>query len=681
METPAMQDPEEAPRGDLTGLRKYWKKDLLSGFLVFLIALPLCLGISLSSGYPPVAGVLTAIIGSILTTFFSNSELTIKGPAAGLIVIVAGCIGEFTEIMNNARVEDPAFQAYRLALGVGVAAGVLQILFGLFRTGILGEFFPTSAVHGMLAAIGVIMSKEIHKVLGVAKVVDEWGSPVKEPLGLIREIPNSLQHMNPEIAVIGFISLAILFGLPFIRNKNVRRIPGPMMVVLVAIPLGIYFDLDHKHTYSFWNYSYTVGPEEYLVAVKPKMFGLFDEITFPNFAGLETFAGWKWVIMFALIGTLESLLSAKAVDLLDPYKRKTNLNRDILGVGIANTAASFVGGLPMISEIVRSKANIDNGAKTRFADMFHGLFLLSFVALLPALIHQIPLAALSAMLVYTGFRLASPREFQNVFKIGIEQLIIFVVTLVAVLATDLLIGIAIGIACKFIIHIINGVSFRSFFKPYLEVEHRDDHTCVIVARQSAVFSNWIPFKRQIEQLGLNQRNNVIVDLSDTHLVDHSVMEKLKELQQDFVKEGLRLDIIGLEMHQQFSGHALAARKRGLVAIRRITIITEAVVEAQLITQLAKLGATGYTKFPCGGAGRQQMLANPLLSEPRVLLEVLVPRHVADAILNYLAKEISTQVPITTCVETVEVMSQEDFNYLAAPTKVPQDDKYSLASTH
>jgi MFS superfamily sulfate permease-like transporter len=265
--------------------------------------------------------------------------------------------------------------------------------------------------------------------------------------------------------------------------------------------------------------------------------------------------------MFALVGNLESLLSAKAIDMFDPWHRKTKLDRDLVAVGIANVAAASIGGLPMISEIVRSKANIDNGARTRFADLWHGLFLLAFVALLPGLICTIPLAALAAMLVYTGCRLASPNEFISVYKIGREQLVIFASTLVGVLATDLLIGVLIGVAVKLVIHLLNGLPIRSMFKPFLEVKVLDDTTVQVDATGSAVFSNWIPFRRQLCQLGLEQQNNVIVNLEGAKLVDHSVMEGLHALQADFERAGLTLEVIGLGEHRAFSAHPFATRQR------------------------------------------------------------------------------------------------------------------------
>lgn len=251
--------------------------------------------------------------------------------------------------------------------------------------------------------------------------------------------------------------------------------------------------------------------------------------------------------------------------MLDPYRRKTNMNRDLLAIGVSNTVAACIGGLPMISEIVRSKSNIDNGAKTRFANFWHGVFLLFSIAFLGKVIHLIPNSALAAMLVFTGFRLASPNEFIKVFKTGKEQLAVFVFTLIAVLATDLLIGILLGIALKFVIHVANGVPINSLFKRYLDIETLPDGSSIIHANRSAVFSNWIPFRQQIEYLGLVQHSNIIIDFSDTKFVDHTVMEKLHELQSDFEAEGLRLELRGLDSHRQMGRDSLAARRLDLLA--------------------------------------------------------------------------------------------------------------------
>jgi MFS superfamily sulfate permease-like transporter len=638
----------EIPRGDLQGFVRYLPKDLISGFFVFLIALPLCLGISLASGYPAIAGVFTAIVGAIVTSLISNSELTIKGPAAGLIVIALGAVTDFKFIVGDSP--DAAIQAYRMALAVGFVAGVIQIFFGLFRLGFLGEFFPTSSVHGMLAAIGVIIiSKQIHVCLGVPGVNGE-------PLHLLAQIPHSLMVLNPEIAFIGIISLVILFSWPYIKSKTIRRIPPQMVVILVAIPLGHWFDLSHEHEYTFVGHSYHLD-ENFLVNV-PK--NLISAMAHPDFSALKHLAAWKWVVLFALIGSLESLLSAKAIDLLDPWKRKTNLNRDMLGVGIANTLAASIGGLPMISEIVRSKANIDNGARTRFADMWHGLLLLAFVSLVPGLIHQIPLAALAAMLVYTGFRLAHPREFLHVYHIGREQLLIFVCTLVAVLATDLLIGIAIGIVLKVVVHLINGVPMRSLFKPFLDIEEEGEHVYRVRAKGSAVFSNWIPFKRQLLNIGLVQRNNVIVDLSDTKLVDSSVMEKLHELQREFDQEGLTLTIDGLDLHRQFSEHEFATRKRALKALRRVTIVAGSELQDRLVSDILRLGVSGYTLIPCSGAGRRDLAAGGAPRDSQIRIEIVAPRTISDSILDYLRRDILKDNHVTACVETVDVVKADQF---------------------
>ena len=647
----------EIPRGDLAGFKKYFKYDILSGFFVFLIALPLCLAISLASGFPSTAGIFTAIVGAILTSLISNSELTIKGPAAGLIVIVFGAVTSFGYTGGEDPTADGA--AYRMALAVGVAAGVLQILFGLVRAGKLGDFFPTSAVHGMLAAIGVII---ILKQLPVA--VGQTASG--EPLEILRRLPKTLANANPEIAIIGLTSLIILFGLPMLKkvinNRFFNMIPAPMVVLLVAIPMGMWFDLSHQHTYTWAGHKYPIG-ERFLVDIKGN---LLSSVAFPDFSVFTNpktvYSALKWVLMFMLIGSLESLLSAKAIDMIDPWKRKTNLNRDLVAVGIANTAVSFIGGIPMISEIVRSKANIDNGARTRFADMWHGVFLLSFVAMVPGLIHQIPQAALAAMLVYTGFRLASPREFINVFKIGPEQLLIFTATIIGVLATDLLIGIGIGIAVKAAIHVVNGVPLTTMFKPYLEVETQGNDAVLITARGSAVFTNWLSFKREIEQIGLQEKNNVTIDLSGTKLVDHSVMEKLHEMESDFQQAGLHFEVIGLESHSQFSSHPFAARKRGAGTLRRITIVADEHFESWLEQELTAAGARQLVSVHCRAA-----IDAGEVRDSQVRVEAIVPRQESDAVLANLRAKLAPNCALIVFVDDVQVTKIANFD-LAGETK-------------
>jgi len=534
---------DEIPRGNLAGLRANVKADVLSGFLVFLIALPLCLGIALACGYPAISGIFTAIIGGVLATFFSNSELTIKGPAAGLIVIAIGCVTEFGFTGGNPAAD---YQAYRLALGVGVAAGIIQILFGVFRAGILGEFFPTAAIHGLLAAIGIIIiAKQFPIMMGL--------SSEGTPLELLANIPTFVMEMNPKIGLIGIVSLLILSGYTLIKNPKLKVVPAPMIVLFVAVPMGLFFNLEEEGIYIFNDQTYALRAE-FLVNVPDNM---FSALTFPDFSGLTTSIGIKYVIMFALIGSLESLLSAKAIDEIDPWKRKTNMDRDMLAVGIGNTLAAFVGGLPMISEIVRSKANIDNGARTRFANMFHGLFLLVFVALIPGLINQIPLAALGALLVFTGFRLASPLEFVQVYHLGKDQFIIFVSTIIGVLATDLLMGIAIGIGVKVVIHIYNGVPIPSFFKLNVEVTLQDDNTAIIVVRDSAIFSTWIPLRKHLDRF-LQEGKDVTLNLAETRLVDHTVMSKIHEWTMEFEDKDLELSVRGLEEHQPMSDSIVAA---------------------------------------------------------------------------------------------------------------------------
>lgn len=531
------------PKTGFAGLKENWKADLTSGFLVFLIALPLCLGISMASGFPPVAGIFTAIIGGLLVSFFGGSQLTIKGPAAGLIVIALGSVEELGQ--------GDAMAGYRLTLAVIVVAGLLQMAFGSLKSGVLSDFFPSAVVQGMLVAIGIIIaSKQIHTLAGVKP-------DGKEPVELIAEIPHSLARLNPQIFLIGIISLLILFILPLIKNKWVKKVPAPLVVLLVAIPLGKWFGLEHDHTYLFLNgQEYTLGPQ-FLVTLPEN---LFSAITFPDFSKLTGLVSLKYIVMFALVGSVESLLSTKAIDTLDPYKRKADMNRDLIGVGFGNTLAGLIGGLPMISEIVRSSANINNGAKTAWSNFFHGLFLLIFVAFFPMLIHSIPLTALAAMLIFTGYRLASPKEFYHAYKIGTEQLLIFIITIVFTLATDLLIGIGIGVIVKLLLHFFHGLPPKYMFKPLFTVTRsQNENEFTVDVFHSAVFSNYIKLKKSLDSLPRGKK--IIIDFSNANLVDHTVMENLHHYSRDYKNEGGSFELVGLEKMKSLSSHEFSTKKR------------------------------------------------------------------------------------------------------------------------
>lgn len=527
-----------------------WKsnlsKDVFAGFFVFLVALPLCLGIAKASGFPPISGLFTAILGGLITPWFSNSALTIKGPAAGLIVIVAGAIQEFSDLTRDSG--DPML-AYKMTLAVGFVAGIVQILFGLVKAGRFSDFFPKAAVHGMLAAIGIIIfSKQIHTVLGVAP-------EAKEPLGLLVEIPKSILAWNPEVACIGFLSLGIMFSFQLLPVAVRIFFPAPMVVIILGIGLGHLFDLEHEHKYLFLDHhEYDLGPR-FLVEIPSN---LLEGVYAPDFSRIVSWVGLKWVALFALVGTLESLLSAKAVDMLDPMKRKSDLNRDILGVGIANTISAAIGGLPMISEILRSKANIDNGARSKYSNTFHGLFILVFVATVPWLIHSIPLASLAALLVYTGYRLASPGEFVKVYKIGPEQMVVFTSTCIGVLATDLLLGVMIGILVKLAIHVYNGASLCFLLRPNLLLNPKSDSHMVISVKDAMVFTNWLSFKR----IYLQQQKfkEITIDISSVKLVDHTVMESLYELVEEELHNNRNVQLVGVHELVPVSAHPNSARK-------------------------------------------------------------------------------------------------------------------------
>ena len=519
----------EIPKDGLEGLKQNWKADALSGFLVFLLALPLSLGIAKASEFPPAMGVLTAMVGGLFVSFFAGSRLTIKGPAAGLITICAGAV---TELGGGA-------QGWHLALGVIVVASILQIGLGFLKLGTLSDFFPHSAVHGMLAAIGlIIFSKQIHILLGI----DPSTLKGLKPIELFEMIPHSILFEDPRVTFVGIISLLIIFGMPLLRGKIAKQLPPPMVVLLVTIPLALI--MDFKHT----------EPAFDLVTIGD----FWGAVSFnADFSAIGSWVFWKYVVMFLFVNSLESLLTVKAIDGLDPWKRASNPNKDLVAVGVGNALSGMLGGLPMISEVARSSANINFGGRTRWANFFHGFFLLIAMLLFIPVIEMIPNTALAALLIAVGYRLASPNEFFKTYKIGSEQLVIFVTTIIVTVSTDLLIGVGAGIAMKFLFHVINGAPLRSLFRARYECnETNGDYKVRVI--DAAIFSNLIGYKKLFNKIKPGKK--VFMNFADARIVDHTFMEALHHFEDEYNHQGGQFSIVGFENFKSFSNHPLATRK-------------------------------------------------------------------------------------------------------------------------
>lgn len=511
------------PADGWAGLKENFSKDALSGFLVFLLAMPLSLGIAKASGFPMFFGLVTAIIGGVVVSFFMGSRLSIKGPAAGLIVIANGAVVAF----GDGEI------GWHLALGAIVVAGLVQIGFGMLKLGRLADFFPSAAIHGMLAAIGVIiMAKQLHLLLGI----DPSLLKGKEPLELLSMLPSSIMNENAHMAEIGISCLLILIIMSFVKNKKIKQIPAPLVVLLVSIPLG--FILHIKTDPAISNYA--------LVKIGSISEAFKGGIINVDFSGMTSRPGTfvQYVILFALIGSIESLLTAKALDGMDPYKRKTDFNKDLVSVGIGNTLSGILGGLPMISEVARSSANVNNGARTRWANFFHGLFLLLALAFAVQFIEMIPNVALAAMLIFVGFKLTHPKEYIHMWKIGKEQFLVFTVTVLVTVATDLLIGVGTGILLELLINFASGLKIRELFKSDIRIEEEGDKYRVTIGG-SLSFSNILSLK---EELGtIPEGKHVVIDASGAKLIDHTSMVLILNFLEEYKDSG-EIHFIGLDRH-------------------------------------------------------------------------------------------------------------------------------------
>lgn len=512
------------------------KDDIVAGFSVFLLALPLCLGIAIASNCPPSSGILSAIVGGILASFLGGAQLSIKGPAAGLIVITLGAVSQLGD--------GDLMLGYERTLAVGVAAAILQILIALMRKAVFAEIMPPSVIQGMLAAIGVIIiSKQAYVMMGVSPV----GSG---PLEFLAYLPTGILHLNPIIFGLGILSFFIVFIWPMM--KKISFIPSSIVILLSVIPLSIYFNLSSDHDYSFLGTTYSVSPS--LLINLPMNF--LDAIHFPDFSVFFTLTSMKYVLMFALIGSIESLLTVCAVDTMAPHAAPSDLNKDLRAVGISNLVSALIGGLPMISEIVRSKANIDYGASSSKANFFHGLFLFMAVILLPSLMNLIPLSALAALLIFVGLKLASPKEFVHTYEVGKDQFVIFLTTFIVTLVVDLLAGVAAGVLLKLGIHISRGNNLKELFNPSITIKKSKDRTYIQV-EGPLTFVSYLKLKKMIMSAA-RDTNPIMVNLDTVTYLDHTVLKKLKTLGNEV--ENVTITIEENQDLVSLYNHPLAVKK-------------------------------------------------------------------------------------------------------------------------
>jgi MFS superfamily sulfate permease-like transporter len=508
------------------GYFKHLGSDLPAGLVVFLVALPLCLGIALASGAPLISGIISGVIGGLVVGAISQSHTSVSGPAAGLTVIVLDAINGLG-----------GFEIFLVAV---VLAGVIQMLMGILKLGIIGMYFPSSVIKGMLAAIGLILIlKQLPHFIGVD--TDAFGEMEffqQDGRNTFTELAYAAEHVHPGAALVGVVSLLImiLWEQPFIKKLSFSRIiPG----ALVAVIFGIVFNEIMRPSGGS-----LFIEESHLVPIpvwQDEPNGLRSLIAFPKFSEIFTFEIWKVAFVIAIIASLETLLSVEAVDKLDHYKRQTPKSRELFAQGVGNTLAGLIGGLPMTAVIVRSSANVNSGAKTKISAIFHALLLIIAVIAIPKVINLIPLSALAAVLLIVGYKLSKPQLYKQQWKVGYAQFIPFIVTIIAVLLSDLLIGILIGLAVGFFF-----ILKRNYTNGYFlsREEHPEGgHSYVkLTLSQNVSFLNKANLKQVLEEI--KPETHLVIDASKSKYIDYDAYELIKEFEIGAEAMGVNLELIG-----------------------------------------------------------------------------------------------------------------------------------------
>lgn len=505
------------------GIFSNLKNDFPASIVVFLVATPLCLGIALASGAPLFAGIIAGMVGGILVGAVSGSQVGVSGPAAGLAVIVLSAIATLG-----------SWETFLLAV---VLAGVMQLVLGFARAGVIGYYFPSSVIKGMLAGIGVIIIlKQIPHAFGYDEVPEgslEFGQADSQ--NTLSELINMFNFIQPGAFIVMLVSLGILllWERPFMKKvKLLQWIQGPLVAVVGGILLNLLFvaavpslAIDVKHLVQ--------------IPVAEDFAGFIGLFTLPDFSHIGNQAVWVAAATIAVVASLETLLCVEATDKLDPYHRITPTNRELKAQGLGNLVSGLIGGLPVTQVIVRSSANIQSGGVSKMSAILHGFLLLFAAMLIPAVLNLIPLATLAAILFVVGYKLAKPSLFKQMYRLGWYQFIPFAITVAGIVFTDLLTGIGLGMAVA-IFYILR----NNYRNPYFFTEEKTaDKVLHIRLSEDVSFLNRASIMRTLDEIPPNSK--VEIDATRSVNIDYDVYEIIREFEEKAKWNNIDVTVIGL----------------------------------------------------------------------------------------------------------------------------------------
>jgi MFS superfamily sulfate permease-like transporter len=499
------------------------KHDIPAAIVVFLVALPLCLGIALASGAPLFSGIIAGIVGGIAVALISGSPLGVSGPAAGLVVIVVSAIDQLG-----------TFEAFLLAV---VVSGVMQILLGVIRAGIIGYYFPSAVIKGMLSGIGIIIIlKQIPHAVGYdADPEGDWAFVQPDGHTTLSELAYMLDFISPGAVIITLISLTILI---LWEQDFIKKLPGMNLIQgpLVAVVAGILLNLVFKGSSFNISDEHTVG-----IPVAGTIGEFLSQFTFPDFSMIGNSEVYVVAFTIAIVASLETLLCVEATDKLDPQRRVTPANRELVAQGIGNMFSGLIGGLPITQVIVRSSANIQSGGKSKASAFFHGILLLLSAMFIPRILNLIPLASLASVLFVVGYKLAKPSLFKDMYERGLQQFIPYIITILGLVFTDLLIGVSLGLFVGIMQILWNNYKTPYHFDPSAYVEGQPVQ---IQLSEDVTFLNKASILQTLNHLP--DGCHIVIDGSKAKNVHPDVFEIIEDFEKNAPSRDIKLDCVGFD---------------------------------------------------------------------------------------------------------------------------------------